>query len=157
MFYVLQNQLTLYTLALPSVLSYRVNVLGSTTYIEPSPYTNIKIIYSHHVEKIKTQMYSHVQWNIGSRTKFVPGGRSWTEIKLVNQQLILPRRYFQLASVESLRVHNPRHRSSSETFFTQKIYSWTELVVNRGVREPRFHFKCIQFNRIHRTQSLRKY
>jgi hypothetical protein len=43
----------------------------------------------------------------------------------------LPRWYSQLADVASLRVRNPRHRSSSETFFARKICSWTELFVNR--------------------------
>jgi hypothetical protein len=42
----------------------------------------------------------------------------------VNQQRTLPRRYSQLVAVASLRVRNPRHRSSSETFFfAQKICS----------------------------------
>jgi hypothetical protein len=68
-----------------------------------------------------------------------------TETKLVNQQLTLSRRYSQLASVASLCVRNPRHRSSSETVFARKICSWTELFVNRGVREPRFHCNCISW------------
>jgi hypothetical protein len=54
-----------------------------------------------------------------------------------------------LPSVASLRVRNPRHRSSSENFFARKICSWTELFVNRGVREPRFN--CTHHN--HSTMS----
>jgi hypothetical protein len=62
-----------------------------------------------------------------------------TEPKLTSNWL--PRWYSQLAAVASLRVRNLRNRSSSKTVFVRKICSWTELFVNRGVRESRPH--CI--------------
>jgi hypothetical protein len=78
------------------------------------------------------------QWNSREGTANSSRDVYWAK---VNQQLTLPRRYSQLAAVGSLRVRNPRYRSSSETVFVRKICSWTELFVNRGVREPRF--QCI--------------
>jgi hypothetical protein len=38
-------------------------------------------------------------------------------------------------AVASLHVRNPRHHLSTETFLARKICSWTELFVNRIVRE----------------------
>jgi hypothetical protein len=46
-----------------------------------------------------------------------------------------------LTVVAGLRVCYSRHCSSPETFFVWKICSWTDLLVMRGVREPRYH--CI--------------
>jgi hypothetical protein len=66
----------------------------------------------------------------------------------------LPRWYHQLAAVASLRVRNPRNRSSSETFFARKICSWTELFMNRGVREPRPH--CNMFAVMSTEVSVRR-
>jgi hypothetical protein len=56
MFYVIQNQLTLYTLALQDVLTYSINALSSTVYIEPSPNACNNINYSQLFEELKTIM-----------------------------------------------------------------------------------------------------
>jgi hypothetical protein len=74
------------------------------------------------------------QWNLTEGTANTSRGVYWAK---VNQQLTLPRRYSQLAAVASLRVRNPRHRSSSETFLLGKFIrepncSWTGEFVNRG-------------------------
>jgi hypothetical protein len=53
MFYVIHNQLTVYTLALPDV-SYTVNALSTNTYLEPSPNASININYYRLIEKLKT-------------------------------------------------------------------------------------------------------
>jgi hypothetical protein len=95
-------------------------------------------------------------WKFGSLDMEwpVPGGRSWTEMFVNRNQAgmctepkltsnWLPRWYSLLAAVVRLRVRNPRNRSSSETFFARKIYLWTELFVNRGVRDPRPHFTAL--------------
>jgi hypothetical protein len=64
----------------------------------------------------------------------------WTEPKLTsNWHCRADTLSLSPTAVASLRVRNPRYRSSSETFFARKISSWTELFVNRGVREPRLH------------------
>jgi hypothetical protein len=85
-------------------------------------------------------MYCECWWLMRS------AGQHNTRNYKCTQQLTLPRRYSQLVAVASLRVRNPRHRSSSNTFLFGKICSWTEFFVDRGVREPRFHCTVILFS-----------
>jgi hypothetical protein len=118
---------------------------------------NLKLYIQHNVLYFNEM---HIQWNVGSRTYFAPGGRSSPEI-FVN------RNYVYWAKVTSnwrspadtpslsptvvagLRVRYSRHRSSPETFFVRKICSLTDLFVMRGVRQPRFD--CIQVIRPHNS------
>ena len=54
MFHVVQNQLNVYTLCLPDVLSYVTVALTSPNYVEPTPYSSKHIMYSHLFEELKT-------------------------------------------------------------------------------------------------------
>jgi hypothetical protein len=56
MFHVIQNQLTLYTVGVPDVLSYSIHALSSTTYVEPGLNANINVNYSQLFEELKTIM-----------------------------------------------------------------------------------------------------
>ena len=54
MFHVVQNQLNVYTLCLPDVLSYVTVALTSPNYVEPTPNSSKHIIYSQLFEELKT-------------------------------------------------------------------------------------------------------
>jgi hypothetical protein len=54
MFYVLQNQLTYYTLALPDLLNYVAKALSSTTFAEPSPDVSNLILYYQLFDELKS-------------------------------------------------------------------------------------------------------
>jgi len=54
MFHVVQNQLNVYTLCLPDVLSYVTFALTSPNYVEPAPNSSKHIMYSHLFEELKT-------------------------------------------------------------------------------------------------------
>ena len=54
MFYVLQNQLTYYTLALPDLLKYVAKALPSTIYVEPSPDASNLILYYQLFDELKS-------------------------------------------------------------------------------------------------------
>jgi hypothetical protein len=56
LFHVIQNQLTLYTLALPDVLSYSIYALSSTTFVELGPNANNNVNYPQLFEELKTIM-----------------------------------------------------------------------------------------------------
>jgi len=54
MFHVVQNQLKVYSLCLPDVLSYVTVALTSPNYVEPAPNSSKHIMYSHLFEELKT-------------------------------------------------------------------------------------------------------
>ena len=54
MFYVLQNQLTYYTLVLSDLLNYVAKALSSTTFVEPSPDASNLILYYQLFDELKS-------------------------------------------------------------------------------------------------------
>jgi len=54
MFHVVENQLNVYTLCLPDVLSHVTVALTSPNYVEPAPNSSKHIMYSHLFEELKT-------------------------------------------------------------------------------------------------------
>jgi len=56
MFHVVQNQLNVYTLSLPDVLSYVTVALTSVNYIEPAPNASKHIMFSRLFDELKTLM-----------------------------------------------------------------------------------------------------
>jgi len=54
MFHVVQNQLNVYTLCLPDVLSFVTVALTSANYLEPATYASRHIMFPHHFEELKT-------------------------------------------------------------------------------------------------------
>jgi coenzyme F420-reducing hydrogenase alpha subunit len=56
MFHVIQNQLSLYTLAVPDVLSYSIHALSSITYVQPGLSASINVNYPQILDNLKTIM-----------------------------------------------------------------------------------------------------
>ena len=54
MFHVVQNQLNVYTLCLPVVLSYVTVAQTSPNYVEPETNSSKHIMYSHVIDELKT-------------------------------------------------------------------------------------------------------
>jgi hypothetical protein len=53
MFHVIQNQLTIYTLAIPDVMAYSITALTSVDYVEPTPEVSQRIFYKVLYEELK--------------------------------------------------------------------------------------------------------
>jgi len=56
MFHVLQNQLKVYTLSLPDVLTYVTVALTSVNYVEPASNASKHIVYSQMFDELKTTL-----------------------------------------------------------------------------------------------------
>ena len=55
-FHVIQNQLNLYTLSLPDVMTYVTVALTSVNYVEPAPNANKHIMYSQLFDEFKMSL-----------------------------------------------------------------------------------------------------
>jgi hypothetical protein len=53
MLHIIQNQLSIYTDAMPDVMAYSITALTSVDYVEPTPYMSKRILYETLHEELK--------------------------------------------------------------------------------------------------------
>jgi hypothetical protein len=56
MFHVIQNQLTIYTFAMPDVMAYSISSLTSVDYVEPTPEMSKRILYEVLYEELENAL-----------------------------------------------------------------------------------------------------